>query len=184
MVVTDNISEEKKNSNKLTEREIELINKLISDLLANGFLRTTTTADEYEIAGTIEESAIKKTRIKEENDFVKEYNRFQTIVFVYANLYVIFTKNTIPYVDDYAKFKQHLRLIFDDPNDPSIKGIIYSENTVLQSYQKVWSEIYEALENNTVIYTREELEDHIKNLKIANNQILHNFILLLKAVEE
>src|SRR5215469_14403519 len=181
MVVADKISEEKEND-KLTKVETEALDALINGLAKKGFLEATCK-DEYKIIGTVGTAEI-KTRIKEENDFLSEYKRFRNIVFIYINLYNKFSEDAGSIlVSDYMNFDIEPVIA---ATKQYIKNVVLSENTIIESDQvrEYCSKIYEDLSNNTGNYTREQLDDNIKNLRIANNQILTNFILLVNAVVE
>jgi tetratricopeptide (TPR) repeat protein len=120
-----------------------------------------------------------KTRIKEEGDFLNEYKKFQNILVVYSNLYLRYSSVTYSETSEYVNFEQNIESDIDYP--PKLVEVISSQ--ILETNRTKWRPIFAALTRDTKEqYKREELEDHIKNIRIVINEILYNFILLIKSI--
>jgi tetratricopeptide (TPR) repeat protein len=189
MASTDQVPKEKQNENQkgdntrrlneLTSIEIGALNSLIEELKAQQFLQLSEgTTDQYTITGKLGK-ATERSHTKEENNFLNRYETFRNIVFVYANLYSMFSGDTFPNVDlsDYSGFERNMRSIIDSAQ---IKEVFNSEG--LKPDENNWRQIRIGMTGNTGNYTREYLEENIKTLRTTNIQILRNFFLLIKAI--
>jgi tetratricopeptide (TPR) repeat protein len=177
----------KEESKKLSDLEKQALKDLVGALVQKGFLRITTTTNdpEYEITGAVLPTTTTKARIKEEDNFLDEYKKFVSIIYVYSKLYLRYSENTFTSAlhlrySDYTTFEQTIESDIDY-YPPKLKEVISSR--ILESYKGKWRDIYIALTHDTKEqYKREELEEHIKNIRITSNEILYNFILLIKTI--
>jgi tetratricopeptide (TPR) repeat protein len=175
----------KEATSELSDLEKQTLEDLVSALAQKGFLsRTATTkinAEEYRFTTAVVPTTKTKSRIKQEIDFLYEYGKFQSMIYVYSNLYITHSGDTsLSFPSDYAKFELVIKK--SDVNyPPKLQEVISS--AILESNRIRWREIYVSLINNTKErYKREELENHIKNIKIVTNGILHNFVLLIQSI--
>ncbi len=166
--------------NTLTDVEKNALTVLIETMIKNKFLNAieiTTQYEQYDVTGILEGTT--ETLSPAEKAFLDEYKWLLNIMSGYVDVYIAYTKDeTAEALFNRAKTEQDLKSILDIE---LIKEV--TSTSMLLSNKVYFNTTYAGLRSvQKVRFPREELEEKTKMVRDTRNEVIRNFVLLLRNI--